>query len=299
MANAELIEKRSGLGEFRVPGEYYKDFFLLKDGETYHLFYNVGKADDCSQQWHLPGNEKCFGHATSTDLRSWEIHPRILPVVPATWESQVVSAPCVFRHANQWQMLYTGFDDQLTEWLGLASSADLFQWQRHEENPVYSGPSWTAWREGVWADCRDPHVIHHDGVFLMYTCVLHGNGRGAVALARSHDLLEWEDLGAVLQTDPVPESPNVFEHSCKWYLITSAGGAGAFMANSPYGPWEPIPMQLPVDWYAWEILHETHTGKEGYVIGAFYWQLNGNFIRFWELDFEGYLPVIRDRYPAQ
>ena len=281
------------LGEFRVAGEYYKDFFLLKHEEVYHLYYNVGTADDHSQQWTQPGNEKCLGHATSVDLRRWDIHPRILPVVPGTWESQVVSAPCVVRSGDRWQMVYTGFDNSLSERIGHASSSDLFHWERDPKNPRYAGPAWTQWRPDGWADCRDPHLVEHRGAWLMFSCVLHENGHGAVALARSHDLLDWEDLGPAVQTAPVPESPVVFERAGRWYLLCSAGDAGAFIADAPDGRWEPIPMKLPPDWYAWEVLRETHAGRERYVIAAFHWKLNGNLIRFWELNFNGELPVIR------
>jgi len=56
------------------------------------MFYNVGNAGQ-SQDWQETGNEKAFGHATSTDLVNWQHHPRVLPVVPGTWEGNVVSAP--------------------------------------------------------------------------------------------------------------------------------------------------------------------------------------------------------------
>ena len=61
------------VGFFEKPGEYIKDFFFLKDGDTYHLIYGRGVAAP-KQSWMLPGNEDTFSYATSRDLWQWEHH---------------------------------------------------------------------------------------------------------------------------------------------------------------------------------------------------------------------------------
>ena len=140
----EKMRADSGqIGQFSREGEYVKDYFVIKKGRTFHLFYNVGVAND-TQDWQEPDSEKAFGHATSTDLVHWEHHPRIIRVVPGTWEGQVVSAPSIVKHKGTYYMVYTGFDDR---WLGkqtvgLATSKDLFDWKRCPENPVYTAPEW-------------------------------------------------------------------------------------------------------------------------------------------------------------
>ena len=138
----EKMRANSGqIGQFSREGEYVKDYFVIKKGRTFHLFYNVGVAND-TQDWQEPDSEKAFGHATSTDLVHWEHHPRVIRVVPGTWEGQVVSAPSIVKHKGTYYMVYTGFDDR---WLGkqtvgLATSKDLFDWKRCPENPVYTAP---------------------------------------------------------------------------------------------------------------------------------------------------------------
>ena len=97
--------------EFEHQGFYVKDYFVYRnpDDKVYHLYYNIGNAG-LKQMWKQPFNEKQYGHATSNDLKTWVIHDTLLPVVPDTWESDVVSAPYVVRHDGTFYMAYTGFD---------------------------------------------------------------------------------------------------------------------------------------------------------------------------------------------
>jgi hypothetical protein len=160
------------IGEFSREGEYLENYYVFKDNDTFHLFYNVGNAGE-SQQWFEPGNEKAFGHATSKDFKTWKHHPRILDVVPGTWEGMVVSAPSIIKHEGVYYMFYTGFDDRVPgkQTVGLATSKDLFRWQRHEGNPVYEAPPWADRRGDGWIDCRDSHGIKYGDGFLLFTMV--------------------------------------------------------------------------------------------------------------------------------
>ena len=126
------------IGEFSREGEYVKDYYVFREADTFHLFYNVGNAGE-TQQWFEAGNEKAFGHATSKDLKTWEHHPRVLEAVPGSWEGMVVSAPSIIKHNETYYMFYTGFDDRVPgkQTVGLATSKDLFTWERHPGNPVY------------------------------------------------------------------------------------------------------------------------------------------------------------------
>ena len=292
-ASAALPKKSLRIGHFESPGEYMKDFFVFKNGDTYHLFYNVGTADG-KQDWMSPGNEEAFGHATSNDLKTWARHERVIHVQGDGWEGKTVSAPSILKNGDGFQMIYTGFDKLAPgcQRIGLATSPDLFNWTRYEKNPVYEGPTWTTWKPRVWADCRDAHVMEHGGKYYMFTMVTHKDGQGAIAIARSIDLKHWEDLGPAIHVPGQPESPVVFTHGGKFYLIVGSNVAACFMSdNIESNDWQRVAaFKYPATgfWSGFEVLPD----GDRLVAAAFEWKMNGNYIDFWELKFDGDKPYV-------
>ena len=290
-----VITSRPGhaVGEFSREGEYVKDYYVFLEGDTFHLFYNVGKAAK-DQQWFEPCNEKAFGHATSKDLKTWQHHPRILDAVPQSWEGMVVSAPSIIQQDGLYYMFYTGFDDRVPgkQTVGLATSKDLFEWKRHPINPVYQAPEWAERRPDGWIDCRDSHVIRYGDEFLLFTMVTTKEGKGAIALASSKNLSEWKDLGPAVVTFKEPESPRVFEHGGSFYMfISSAHGKQLLRTTNPKnGPWEEIPFRWPAPglWSGWEVVEQ----GERTIFSAFEWKSFGNFIRFWEVKWKDGVPTV-------
>ena len=286
-----MIDRK--IGEFSRDGEYVKDYYVFREGDTFHLFYNVGNAGK-EQQWFEPGNEKAFGHATSKDLKTWQHHPRILEAVPGTWEGMVVSAPSIIQHDGTYYLFYTGFDDRVPgkQTVGLATSQDLFEWKRHPGNPIYEAPEWAERRPDGWIDCRDSHVLKYGDEFLLFTMVTTKEGKGAIALASSKNLTEWKDLGPAVVTFKEPESPRVFEHAGSFYMfISSAYGKQLLRAKNPKtGPWEEIPFRWPAPglWSGWE----TVEFWEKTIFSAFEWKSFGNFIRFWEVLWKDGVPTV-------
>lgn len=281
------------VGEFSREGEYVKDYYVFREGDTFHLFYNVGNAGE-SQQWFEAGNEKAFGHATSRDLKTWEHHPRVLEAVPSSWEGMVVSAPSIIKHDGTYYLFYTGFDDRVPgkQTIGLATSKDLFNWERHPGNPVYEVPEWAQRRPDGWIDCRDSHVIKYGDEFLLFTMVTTKEGKGAIALASSKNLIDWQDLGPAVTTFKEPESPRVFEHDGKFYMfISSAYGKQLLRATNPKtGPWEEVPFRWPAPglWSGWETVEDNART----IFSAFEWKSFGNFIRFWEVKWKDGVPEV-------
>lgn len=282
------------IGQFSHEGEYVKDYYVYKEGDTYHLFYNVGTASK-TQSWEEPGNEKAFGHATSKDLKTWTSHPRVLETIPGTWEGQVVSAPSIIKHGDTYYMTYTGFDDRVTgkQAIGLATSKDLFTWERYAGNPVYEAPPWTIRNPSGWLDCRDAHIIKYGDEFLLFTMVTTDKGQGAIALASSSDLKTWKDLGPAVITFTTPESPRVFEHKGTYYMFATSGhGKILLKTKDPTSnKWEEIPFRWPAPglWSGWEVVQD----GDRTIFSAFEWKLDGNFIRFWDVDWDGETPVVR------
>ncbi len=282
------------VGEFSRPGEYMKDYYVFKEGDTFHLFYNVGDAGS-TQDWQEPNNEKAFGHATSKDLRNWTHHPRILHVIPGTWEGQVVSAPSIIKHEGTYYMFYTGFDDRVVgkQSIGLATSPDLFNWTRHPGNPLYEAPAWTMRPPSGWIDCRDAHVIKHKDEFLLFTMVTTAEGRGAISLATSRDLKKWTDRGPAFITFEAPESPRVFEHKGIYYMFATSGHGKILVKTTDpkSGNWEKVPFRWPAPgfWSGWEVVQD----GDRTIFSAFEWKFYGNHIRFWEVDWDGEVPLVR------
>lgn len=291
----QKISENSGqVGEFSREGEYMKDYFVFKEGRTFHLFYNVGEAND-TQDWQEPNSEKAFGYATSTDLVHWEHHPRVMAVIPGTWEGQVVSAPSILKYKGTYYMVYTGFDDRYLgkQSIGLATSKDLYNWERCTENPVFTAPEWAMRNPTGWEDCRDSHILRYKDQFLLFTMVTTSDGKGAIGLATSDDAIHWEDKGPALITFTTPESPRVFEHDGTYYMFATSGhGKVLCKTKDPLSnKWEEIPFNWPSDglWSGWEIVEN----KGELIFSAFKWKMNGNFIRFWEVEWDGETPVIR------
>jgi len=295
---SEIEPENEGFySEFAHEGFYVKDYFVFRNpiDQVYHLYYNIGKAD-LKQDWRQPFNEKQFGHATSKDLRTWKIHDTILPVVPDTWESDVVSAPFVVQHDGKFYMAYTGFGPNANQRMGIATSVDLFHWNRITQNPVAIGPEWTSWKEEGWADFRDPALLKWNGKWLAFNTVKSSKGKNAIAISISKDLISWEHLPeekAVFVDWGNPESAVAFTHGDRIYLIASQPWQGKqmLMTDNPLsGNWKTISFNFPKgDWSGWEYIVSPE-GKE--LLSAFLWKKNGNFIRFWELKWNDEIPEL-------
>ena len=283
------------IGEFSREGEYLKDYYVFKEGDTFHLFYNVGIAGE-SQQWFEAGNEKAFGHSTSKDFKTWQHHPRVLNAVPGSWEGMVVSAPSIIKHDGTYYMFYTGFDDRVPgkQTIGLATSKDLFHWERHPRNPIYEAPPWADRRADGYIDCRDSHVIKYGDEFLLFTMVSTSKsaGKGAIALAVSKNLIDWEDLGPAVETFKEPESPRVFQHGEYFYMfVSSAYGKQLLRTSNPKkGPWNQIPFRWPAPglWSGWEVVEDGNRT----IFSAFEWKSFGNHIRFWDVSWNDGIPHV-------
>ena len=288
-ARAAAAKKSLRIGRFESPGEYMKDFFVLKEGDTFHLFYNVGKAGE-TQNWTDPGNEEAFGHATSKDLKTWAIHPRVIPIQGTGWEAKTVSAPSILKVNGTFKMVYSGFQggtiETMFQRIGLAESADLFTWKRDPANPIYVGPPWSTWTEASPASCRDAHITEAGGQYFMFTCVNPKGGGGGIAAAKSPDLVHWTDLGPAMTSPTEPESPTVFEHNGWHYLIVGAGVNACYRTRDmATNKWERIPFEYPPRgfWSGFEVFKD----GDRLIAAAFEWKMNGNHIDFWDLKFDG------------
>ena len=263
---------------FALADSWVWDFWVARDGPTYHLFFlqaDRALEDPELRHWHAS-----IGHATSTDLTNWHYLGRALyPSAAPAWDDGTTWTGSVLKDGSLWHLFYTGTrrsDDRKKQRIGHATSSDLHNWTRDPMNPVVDLDRryYEEYDPALWHDrsLRDPWVAPDptgDGFRMWFTARARsgeGDGRGVIGTARSSDLTRWVveapvttpgDFGEV-------EVPQYLAFGGRHYLIfctsaarTSAhrkrelaavGGAPEtgthyFIADRPEGPWRlgPIP----------------------------------------------------------
>jgi len=224
-----------------VPGRYMKDRAFIKHDDEWHCFYIVGS--DSAIGWQNAGNEITFGHASTTDLQHWAIHPDVLASATGTWDERNIWAPDIIQRNDRFLMYYTGVDSHIVQQMGLAESTDLFEWTYSPLNPLYHpDTSWADWGPGRWSNCRDPDIFRIGDTLHVLNTASTRDGPGAVDHAVSTDGLTWHDRGPLFtnDSDAVTESLQLIEHDGNWYLFFSEYsvlGVSVMRAPSMHGPW--------------------------------------------------------------
>lgn len=236
-------------GMFCEPGMALIDHsFIEKDG-IMHVFYIRGHV---GYEWDTRFADT-FGHATSTDLVHWNIHPPCLTAKRGGPDDYQVWAPGVTERDGIYYMYYTGVNIHIAQSICLATSRDLFTWEKYGHNPVVLPGEWGAWREDAWSDCRDSMVfVDDDGTAYMYYCTARKRADGgmepALGIASSRDMLSWQDRGAYTFDicDITLESPFVLKKDGKYYLFYTNCGHGTAYAVSdhPVSGWQSLGMLL-------------------------------------------------------
>jgi hypothetical protein len=201
-----------------------------------------------------------FGHASSMDLVSWELHPSI-ELRADTHPIDRQWAPQVFWADGRWEMYFTGVDTipnpQLNEQrIFRATSVDLFDWSsatvalepRHPE---------TAWGTGIpfANDARDQIVFRSGGRLLMLLTIRLPHGDQSLALAEQVDDA-WTVID-VLETirGEVVESPYVYAVDGQPRILINNwkdGGQALWVSDSLGGTWTRDPADLRG--FAWELM---------------------------------------------
>ncbi len=221
---------------FRPVGGKVADFAVAERGGRFHFFYIERRLEEGTPFY--PGHEIYFGHASTADFIDWEVHEPVLLVRPGTWEGGHVWAPCILRRGDTYVMAYTGVSSRISQDIGIASSADLFDWKRWEGNPISpcKGKDWAFWRADGIASCRDPSLVEHDGrVWMIYTANTK-EGASCIALASTADLKTWKDHGPICVGPATGyearlsgghpqgslESASLVHRRGKWFLLVKA-----------------------------------------------------------------------------
>lgn len=260
----------------RLADKWVWDFWLARDGADIHLFFL--QADRALGEESLRHFNVSVGHAVSHDLRQWTLLPDALAPsgppaegAPEAWDSYTTWTGSVIQHAGTWYLFYTGSrlsEKGLIQRIGLATSADLMQWDKHPASPlIEADPQWyelldlTAWHDQAW---RDPYVFQHPETGQFHALITARandgppDGRGVIGHAVSDDLLAWE-------VQPPLTTPGEFGHlevpqwaaiGGRYYLLFSVPGkhwsaarlartgrarglegSHYYVSDAPLGPW--------------------------------------------------------------
>jgi len=175
---------------------------------------------------HNPGRpvwgDMHWGHAVSTDLRTWT-HLPIALAPDHPYDRDGVWTGCVIEHEGTFYAFYTAIPtlEPFVQVQCLATSQDLIHWTKHPGNPLIEAPP-----EGYGSCFRDPSVWREgDGWKMVVGSQLEGVG-GTLLLYESENLLNWRYVGVANQgrsdeTGFDYECPDLFPLEGRWVLITS------------------------------------------------------------------------------
>ncbi len=135
--------------------------FLYDDSLGQFILYYFGDSNTSP-----PGS--AIGIATSPDLRQWSRYsgnPVLRPGNPDQWDGLFVESPSVAYAWGQYWMVYTGVDTLWRPAIGLAVSADGFQWSKFPGNPIIT-PS-RPWES---LGTATPTLLFNDSALQLWYC---------------------------------------------------------------------------------------------------------------------------------
>jgi arabinan endo-1,5-alpha-L-arabinosidase len=196
---------------------YINDHCIVKGPDNrWHLFGITHQVEVVP----LPDFERFFAHASSPTLLQipWQKHPLALKYDHELGETHVW-APHIIEKDGTYYMFYAAGGGHWDSMIDLATSKDLFHWERPPVNPLFKD----------FYDARDPMVLKHGDEYLLYYCKTFSkeDPKSTVALRRSKDLVHWSEPEFALVLSDFPrvlnsghtESPFVFERQGRFYMV--------------------------------------------------------------------------------
>ncbi|MBQ7398124.1 MAG: hypothetical protein IJW09_04785 [Clostridia bacterium] len=221
-------------------------WFVNRDNATHAFYLQNGpltRQDDPRAGWAI-------GHAVTENGMDWTALPSVLPPRldpddPQDFHSKFTG--CAVNHDDVCYLFYTMRDrERGNQRIGVAISHDWVQFEPWEGNPVIVNETQpipvSSGGEGTligyenlsqydWniVDCRDFIVVKQGEGYVGYWAAAADLGGecpvGVIVMARSRDLLHWDDQRIVYFVDHhgVLEVPDVFEMDGKWVLTCLSG----------------------------------------------------------------------------
>lgn len=262
---ALLLAMSAGLSaaeSFQPPGMWIWDNWFAHDGARWHAFYlQLPKAVGPDRRWKDNDFYKHVGHATSTDLISWQDQGSALCALSKTWNDRHIATGSIIKHDRRWWMFFTG-RGLAGDGVGLALSDDLMTWKT-EPAPLFplldtfatagkgaDKPFESEWagQKVRWMGISDPYVYPQPvkGWFYLILCArvldVPIEESGCLTLLRSRDLRQWESAGIMAwpRCFERMETPQLWPHNGVWHL--SFGG----VLNMPWLEKAAPPLPAPV-----------------------------------------------------
>ena len=229
---------------YEIEGLRINDSWYCWDGKSYHSFFLQYPSNKPLDGCHW--SHQTVGHCISDDLFNWTYAGTVLKPSSSCWNDMGIATGSVIYFQNTWYMLYTGNAFNADGGFGLASSNDLQHWQRVLDRPVIdrSQVFRFQYKDEYW-DCRllaDPYMYPHpiDGYVYAYfnahICHLPQNRRGAQALMRTKDMINWEPYKIVcVDNCERIETAQAWEHNGTWYLYGGIVMITTDEQNNPIG----------------------------------------------------------------
>ena len=245
-------------GEVKYAPENYSiwDSWVVEKDGTFYLIHLKGLIGD---KVYNQAEEavRGYGVATSKDLLHWEEQEEILNAGDSKLEYAVDFhyTGSAIVHEGRCYVFFT-----MRKWggqrIGVAWSDDMVTWTEYPSpvlvpdskwfigfNPQNYGQSTSqVWKDRI--DCRDFLVIKDPdgegflGYFVASAEGIYSTPVSVVGVARSNDLLHWEQKGIVYTPTGIsmPEMMDIFKIGDKWYMTLTTGknNGGIDMFSDPY-----------------------------------------------------------------
>jgi predicted GH43/DUF377 family glycosyl hydrolase len=162
-----------------------------------------------------------------TQFRPYDGNPVFTAGGEGQWDARIRERGWILRKGDEWWLWYTGYDGtrEGRKLLGLATSRDGLQWERHPQNPIY---------EDDWVE--DMMVVPHEGWLYMFAEGEHDRAQ----LLVSQDGLRWTRRGQLdvrlANGEPIPPgpygTPTAFFEKGLWYLFYERRDEAIWLATS-------------------------------------------------------------------
>jgi beta-fructofuranosidase len=219
------------------------DTWQFSDGDKVHAFFLQWRDfDDIND-----AESGSIGHLVSKNMLDWEELPHaLLKGESGSFDELDLWTGSCIKRDGKYYLFYTSRNtvNSNANAISLATSDDGVNFVKYEGNPVItpdkryycSNGSSTPLAvhsnlDSALVDCRDLQVIYDEksGCYYGYVAMRRPANEctqtSVIALAKSYDLMNWEQLPPVYVPDKYHcvETPDVFEMDGKWYMICLTG----------------------------------------------------------------------------